>query len=177
MGRPKHLIADDTGKTWLERIIDILTPLTDGIVASGAGAIPESLSGLSRLLDIPGVSGPLTGVLSAGRWLPQVSWLVTACDMPHVSTEAVEWLLSHRKPGCWGCVPRLMGADRTEPLFAWYDARACCLFERQALAGEMRISSIASHPKIVNPVIPEKLRYSWENVNTPEQLQQLKKIW
>ena len=177
MGRPKHLIADDTGKTWLERTVDILTPLTDEMVISGAGTLPGPLTGLSRLLDIPGVVGPLTGILSAGRWSPQVSWLVIACDMPHISTEAVEWLLTHRKPGFWGCVPRMVGTDYIEPLFAWYDARASCLFERQALAGEMRISNIARHPKIMNPVIPETLRHGWENINTPEQLQQLKKIW
>jgi len=176
MGRPKHLITDDSGKTWLEHTIDILTPLTDGMVISGAGTLPESLTGQSRLLDIPGVVGPLTGILSASRWLPQVSWLVIACDMPHISTDAVEWLLTHRKPGCWGCAPRMMRTDHIEPLFAWYDARVGCLFERQALAGEMRITDIARHPKIINPIIPEPLRHCWGNINNPEQLRQIKKM-
>jgi molybdopterin-guanine dinucleotide biosynthesis protein A len=176
MGRPKHLITDDYGKTWLERTVDILNPLVDGIVISGAGTLPESLTGLPRLVDIPGVVGPLTGILSASRWLPLVSWLVIACDMPHISTEAVEWLLTHRKPGCWGCAPRMMETEYIEPLFAWYDARAACLFERQALTGEMRITDVARHPKIMNPVIPGPLRYGWENINTPGQLQQVKRV-
>ena len=174
MGQPKHLISDGCGKTWVEHTVETLRPFVDGIVLSGAGILPDSLVGLSRLEDIPGVEGPLTGILAAGRWLPHASWVVIACDMPHVSAEAVEWLLGHRRPGCWGCVPRMTEESHFEPLFAWYGTKAACFFERQALTGDMRISDIARHPKIVNPVIPESLQYSWKNVNTPEQLKQLK---
>ena len=175
MGRPKHLITDDYGITWLEHTVNILTPLVDGIVLSGTGTLPESLTGLSRLVDIPGAVGPLTGILSASRWLPQVSWIVIACDMPYISTEAVEWLLAHRQPGCWGCAPRKTETGHIEPLFAWYDTRAACLFERQAATGEMRITDVARHPKIMNPVIPGPLQYGWENINTPDQLQEVKR--
>jgi len=176
MGQPKHLLTDDFGKTWLEHIVDILKPSVDGIAISGDGALPDSLTGMPRLVDIPGVVGPLTGILAASRWLPQVSWLLVACDMPYISAETVEWLLSHRRPGDWGCVPRMREASHFEPLFALYDPRATVLFERQALSGDMRMSSVARHPKIKNPVIPELLRYGWENVNTPEQLQQVKEM-
>jgi molybdopterin-guanine dinucleotide biosynthesis protein A len=175
MGQPKHLITDDHGITWLEHTVEILKPFVDEVVLSGDGALPASLTGLSRLVDIPGVVGPLTGILSAVRWLPQVSWLVIACDMPHISAEAVEWLLSHRWPGYWGYVPRMIETSHFEPLFALYDPGAAALFECQALSGEMGIRSIARHPKIMNPVIPESLRYGWENVNTPEQLQEIER--
>ncbi len=178
MGQPKHLITDDCGKTWLEHAVDILTPFVDRVVLSGNGVLPEPLAGISRLADIPGVVGPLTGILAAVRWQPRVSWLLTACDMPQISVEAVEWLLSHRRSGCWGCVPRMIESTHFEPLFAWYGTRAAELFEGQAMSGDMRMSSVARHPKIMNPVIPELLRYGWENVNTPEQLQEAKKkVW
>lgn len=173
MGQPKHLITDDYGITWLEHTVEILKPFVDEVVLSGDGALPASLTGLSRLVDIPGVVGPLTGILSAVRWLPQVSWLVIACDMPHISAEALEWLLSHRQLGYWGYVPRMIETSHFEPLFALYDPGAAALFERQALSGEMRMRSIARHPKIMNPVIPESLRYGWGNINTPEQLQEI----
>ncbi len=176
MGQPKHLIMDGCGKTWLEHSVAILKPFVDGIVISGAGTLPGSLTGTPRLADIPGVVGPLTGILAAVRWLPQVSWLLIACDMPHISAEAVEWLLSYRRPGCWGCVPRMTEVSHFEPLFACYDTRTAGLFERQAQSGEMRMSSVARHPKINNPVIPELLRYGWENVNTPEQLQGIERM-
>jgi molybdopterin-guanine dinucleotide biosynthesis protein A len=176
MGKPKHLIKDDSGKTWLERTIDILKPLVDGIIISGAGAVPESLSGMVRVEDIPGVAGPLSGILAAGRRQPQISWLLVACDMPHISKEAVDWLLSGRCPGCWGVVPRMPETGYFEPLFAWYDMRAGQLFERQLQEEVLRIGRVAVHQKIANPIIPQSLRDGWKNVNTPEQLQQVKRM-
>lgn len=171
MGRPKHLIREDNGTTWLERTTDILRPLVDGLVVSGAGLLPEKLSSITRLADVPGVAGPLTGVLAASRWQPMVTWLLVACDMPHISTEAVQWLLSGRKSGCWGRVPSLGEKDHREPLFAWYDFRAAHLFENQLYSGNLRIGGAAAHPKIENPVIPESIRYAWQNFNSPEQIQ------
>ncbi len=175
MGQPKHLITDDCGKTWLEHIAGILMPFVDGIAISGAGIVPESLAGVTCLADIPGVVGPLTGILAACRWRPQVSWLLVACDMPHISVETVEWLLAQRQADCLGCVPRITEESHVEPLFAWYDKKAAYLFERQALSGEMRISDIARHPEIITPVVPEPLRNGWENINTPGQLLQVKR--
>ncbi|MBW2682862.1 MAG: molybdenum cofactor guanylyltransferase, partial [Deltaproteobacteria bacterium] len=163
MGKPKHLMKDDSGKTWLERTIDILKPLVDGIIISGAGAVPESLSGMVRVEDIPGVAGPLSGILAASRRQPQVSWLLVACDMPHISKEAVDWLLSGRCPGCWGVVPRMPETGYFEPLFAWYDMRAGQLFERQLQEEVLRIGRVAVHQKIANPIIPQSLRDGWKN--------------
>ncbi len=170
MGRPKHLIEDDNKRTWLERTIDILHPLVDGLVVSGAGLLPEKLNGIVRLADIPGVAGPLTGILAASRWQPMVTWVLVACDMPHITSEAIRWLLSGRRAGCWGRVPRLAEKKYCEPLFAWYDFRAAQLFEEQLFEENMRIGGVATHPKIENPVIPDSLRAGWKNINTPDQL-------
>ncbi len=170
MGCPKHLLKDGQGKTWLEKTIAVLHPLLDGIVVSGAGVLPEAVAATLRLPDVPGVVGPMTGILAAGRWQPLVSWLLVACDMPHVSAEAVNWLLAGRRPGCWGRVPKFAGNDRIEPLLAWYDYRSMQLFEEQLYAGNMRIGEAAGDMRIDHPIIPEALCCSWENINTPEQL-------
>jgi len=170
MGRPKHLIEDDWGATWLERTVGILRPLVDGLVVSGAGLLPPGLADIPRLLDLPGVAGPMAGVVAAMRWQPLVSWVVVACDMPRVSGEAVRWLLDERPPGCWGRVPRNAESGRLEPLFAWYDFRAGQLFEEQLHAGNWRLGEAAAHPRLANPVISGELVAAWANVNTPEQL-------
>ena len=170
MGRPKHLIEDKSKTTWLERTTDILCPLVDGLVVSGAGVLPEQLKDIVRLADVPGVVGPLTGILAASRWQPMVTWVLVACDMPHIEPKAIHWLISGRHAGCWGRVPRLAENTYCEPLFAWYDFRAAQLFEEQLLEGNLRIGNAASHSKIDNPVIPESLRSGWQNINTPEQL-------
>jgi molybdopterin-guanine dinucleotide biosynthesis protein A len=170
MGRPKHLIKDQNNITWLERITEILCPLVDGMVVSGAGVLPEKLIGITRLADIPGVAGPLTGILAASRWQPTVSWLLIACDMPYITTETIRWLLAERRCGIWGRVPRLAGNNHCEPLFAWYDFRAAQIFEEQVCSGNLRIGAAASHPKIENPLVPESLTYGWQNINRPDQL-------
>lgn len=170
MGQPKHLIEDSRKITWLEKEMKVLAPLVDEVVVSGAGRLPDNLSGITRLDDIPGVAGPLTGIVSAIRYQPMVSWLLVACDMPHFSTDAIHWLLMNRHAGCWGVVPQLAGSTRAEPLLAWYDFRAGQIFEEQLVKKNLRISDVAAHPKIDTPLIPENLRQSWQNINTPAQL-------
>ncbi|BHH84127.1 hypothetical protein LA52FAK_24160 [Desulforhopalus sp. 52FAK] len=173
MGQPKHLLEgiDRKHESWIEQTIHLVTPLVDGLVVSGKGDLPDSLIDVTRIPDIPGVKGPLTGVLSAMRWQPNKRWLVIACDMPFISKSAIEWLLSENAPGCWGRIPRLKGAKFCEPLFAVYDGRAAHLLEEQLLTGNLRVGKIAAHHKIDNPVIPGSLASAWQNVNTPEQLE------
>ena len=172
MGQPKHLLTMQEGSTesWIERTVRFVQPHVDGVVVSGKGELPISLEHLERIPDIPGVAGPLTGVLSAMRWQPGISWLVIACDMPFISDDAINWLLKGRRPGCWGRFPRLRGSDFCEPLFSLYDGRTAHLLEDQLLTGNLRVGGIGKHQKIDNPTIPEKLCSAWKNVNTPEQL-------
>ena len=176
MGRPKHLIVNDettSGTTWLEHTVGLLQPLIgDNIAFSGAGRVPESLAHLPRLPDIPEARGPLTGILAAMRWQPKVSWLLIACDMPDISTEALTWLLAHRQPGSWGTVPRLQEDGYVEPLLAHYDYRCGPLFEGLFASGSLRIGQIARQGKIETPLIPLQLRSSWHNINTPQELAQ-----
>lgn len=170
MGTPKHLIRDAEGRTWLERTLAVLQPMVDGLVLAGGGCLPPSLEGTPRLLDLPGVAGPMTGILAAMRWQPLASWLVMACDMPLISEAAARWLLAGRRPGCWGRVPIAAASDRLEPLFAWYDFRAAHLFEEQLHGGNWRLSEAAAHHRLEHPVIPTGLADAWVNINTPQQL-------
>ena len=104
------------------------------------------------------------------RWQPAVSWLLIACDMPDISTEALSWLLGRRRPGCWGTVPRLQEDGYVEPLLAHYDYRCGPLFERLLASGSLRIGQIARQGKIETPLIPRQLSSSWHNINTPQEL-------
>lgn len=181
MGRPKHLLPylqDDVigvqeDISWFERTVELLKPMVDGVVVSGRGVIPGKYSSLRRLADIDGVFGPLGGLLAATRWNPLVTWLVVACDMPLISCKAITWLMSGRRAGSWGRVPRLADSEYCEPLFAIYDFRAAQLFEEQLVARKMRVGEVAKHLKIDNPIIPDSLGAAWQNINTPSQLMSL----
>jgi molybdopterin-guanine dinucleotide biosynthesis protein A len=170
MGRPKHLLEDRNGITWLERTVRLLRPFVTDVVLSGKGEIPKSMDGLVRLSDVPDVAGPLSGILAAMRWRPAVSWLLVACDMPDISEDAVRWLLARRRPGVWGTVPRLREGGPVEPLLAHYDYRCLPLFEDLVRMACLRIGMVAASAEIETPLVPERLRPSWRNVNTVEDL-------
>jgi molybdopterin-guanine dinucleotide biosynthesis protein A len=170
MGRPKHLITGEDGRTWLETTVERLEEAADQVVLSGKGDIPESLAHLPRMVDIVDVKGPLTGVLSAMRWNPLVSWLLAACDMPDIKRQGLSWLLSMRKPGVWGTVPCQQQNGYSEPLLAHYDFRSAHLLEKLLSRGCLRINQICKESKISTPSIPSELKNCWRNCNSPDDL-------
>ena len=169
MGSPKHLLKA-AGQSWLERTVGQLAGAAAETVLLGRGEVPASLAGLHRLPDAPDASGPMAGVLSAMRWARLASWLIVACDMPHITREAVDWLLSLRRPGVWAVIPRLGEGRPLEPLLAYYDFRVRPLLERLAAAGCFKAAEIARSSKVVTPVPPPELAGAWANVNRPEDL-------
>ena len=171
MGRPKHLLPDLRGKTWLEHSVDLLRPLVAGIALAGGGEVPPTCRDLFRLSDLEGVGGPLAGMLPAMRWRPDVAWLVLACDMPGVDREAVRWLLGRRDMRHWAVVPRIGGQGQGEPLFAVYEPQSFQQFEQMVAAGDRRVRPIAGKERVHLAEVPSALWPGWRNVNTPEELQ------
>ncbi len=172
MGRPKHLISQN-GSSWLEQTVATLEKRVNRVVISGAGVVPESLQHLERVPDIPGVLGPLAGIAAVMRWAPQVSWLVTPCDLPLLQDEALRWLLSQRQPGCWGLLPDLAGNGRVEPLLAWYDFRCGPLLEEFIASKQYKLNLLAHNPRIRKPRPPAGFQGSWQNINTPTELERV----
>lgn len=162
MGHPKHLIKKGD-LTWIESIAGTLAPLVDTTVILGGGQVPSSLARFQVLPDVPNRRGPLAGMLSAMRWQPLAAWIFVACDLPMVTTEAVQWLLGKRRPGVWAILPSRQNEQGVEPLLAYYDFRARDLLERID-----RPTAIASSPKAITPTPPKNLAASWTNINTPE---------
>jgi molybdopterin-guanine dinucleotide biosynthesis protein MobB len=166
MGRPKHLLP--AGRvTWLERTVDTLATTGATVAIAGNGVVPASLASLPRLADVPDARGPLAGILAAMRHDPRSTWLVTACDLPGLTAEACEWLLSTRRPGVWATLPRL-GPDRPpEPLLAHYDFRADPLLERLAAEGDFRPASLDESDRTITPRPPDRIHPAFRNANTP----------
>lgn len=169
MGRPKHLLRRE-GRTWLEGAVAKLREKVDRVVISGRGEIPASLADVSCIPDAPGLAGPLAGVLSVLRWQPCVGWLVTACDQPCLQPEALDWLLSGRRPGVWAILPDLRGDGRPEPLLAYYDFRCRDDLEEIAASGRFRLGSLAGRSAVLSPRPPGHLCQSWLNMNAPEDI-------
>ena len=169
MGEPKHLLSEN-GNTWLETTAGLLGQVTEKVIISGEGTITDSLLNSVRLPDVEGVRGPMAGILSAMRWEPAVSWLVAACDLPNLSKDALQWLLSTRRPGVWASFPELKGSRRIEPLLAHYDFRSHHLMEELAAGGIFSPGSIAENSKVIKVCPPDRLSAAWLNVNTKSEL-------
>lgn len=171
MGRPKHLLYREN-RTWVEQTVALLRLRTEQVVIAGAGALPPSLAGMPRLDDVPGLGGPLAGILAAFRRYPEVSWLVAACDLPDLEVGALQWLLAGRGPGVVAILPDLAGDGRVEPLLAYYDRQCRSLLETMAATGQRRMQWLRQAAGVITPQPPEALRRSWRNVNTPQELGQ-----
>ncbi len=160
MRAAKHLLSWGDG-TWLEHIVTAVRPAVSEIALLGAGRVPGPLCELAVLPDVPGKQGPLAGMLAAMRWRPDAAWLFVACDLPRISTAAVEWLLGRRAPGVWAVMPRLPGAGGPEPLFAVYEFRA-----RAYLESSSAPSMVADKAGVITPEPPSALAEAWANMNT-----------
>jgi len=168
MGSPKSLL--EFGRlSLLEKIAAAANEVASDVVLIGDGPAPAALAGKKRLPDVPGVGGPLAGILAAFRWRPGAAWIVLSCDLPFVSGDALRWLLEQRRPDCLGVLPCLDSPETPEPLLAVYSPSARAALEEAALRGERSVRRILSREAILSPRVPEHLRRAWTNVNTPEE--------
>ena len=130
------------------------------------------LHAVTHLPDVPGVRGPMAGILAAMRWNPGVSWLTAACDMPQISKPALEWLHAGCRPGVWAVMPHVPGLEKeVQPLLAAYDFRARTLLESAARNHDYALVRLASHEKVITPEPPRDLAGAWRNINSAEDLQ------
>lgn len=173
MGSPKHLLKI-AGRTWIEKLAEELDKVTERVVIAGSGDLPDALQSMTMVPDVSEVAGPMAGIVSCMRWNPHVSWIVAACDMPMISARAIEWLLSHRKPGVWAAMPTLTGErERVEPLLSYYDMRIKPVFETLVREGRFSAHHVADHEKAVMPQPERSLHKAWKNVNSLKDLAQL----
>ena len=171
MGRPKHLLRRG-GRTYLDRLLEALAGRVAGVALVGNGEVSAAHAPPPCLPDVPGISGPLAGMLAAMRWQPDAAWLLAACDLPFADDDAVRWLLSERAPGRWAVVPSLRDG-MLEPLFALYEPQARTLLEEVAQGPNPAPRLIAPHDKVATPAPPDSLRRAFYNVNVPADLDHL----
>ncbi len=171
MGRTKALL-EINGVTLIERSFAILSKVTKKTVLLGKTDLPESLRNVDMLPDIDGSTGPLSGLLSAFRWAPDSTWIISAVDMPFMHEDAWNWLLRQRKPGIWAILPQLKGKQHAETTGACYEPMIFDFVESINRTGKSRLQEIAEHPKVITPEIPGTISSAWENINTVDEWKQ-----
>ncbi len=147
----------------VERLVAQLRPCGDRLLLVGGGA--ESFRpGLSPVLpDVPGLEGPLAGLLGLLRYDPERAWLCVACDQPGFGARHVQWLAEQRRPAVWAVLPRL-GGGGVEPFGAIYEPTLLPPIERAVARGTRAPQQVIAAAPIAHPEPPAELLDGWRNV-------------
>jgi molybdopterin-guanine dinucleotide biosynthesis protein A len=168
MGRPKALL-EMKGGTLIEKTFGTLSSVVGETALLGAGDVPDLMKMTPRLPDVPGVAGPMAGMLAAFRWDPKSAWIVSAVDLPLMEERAWDWLLRQRRPGVWAVLPRLGNTLPAETTAGCYEPMIYDYVEALASRGSMKLQEVARHPKVLTPLVPDAIAHAWQNVNTIEE--------
>ncbi|WP_226930051.1 NTP transferase domain-containing protein [Hymenobacter siberiensis] len=123
--------------------------------------------GLTALPDTFLNLGPLGGILSAFQADPNAAWLVLACDLPFLTRETLEHLVTNRQPARMATSFRSPFDEFPEPLVSIWEPRSYGQLLRFLSLGYScpRKALINSDIELLNPPAPGELR----NVNTPAE--------
>jgi molybdopterin-guanine dinucleotide biosynthesis protein A len=124
---------------------------------AGLMPLPDTFLGL----------GPLGGILSAFQADPNAAWLVLACDLPFLTRDTLEHLVSNRQPARMATSYKSPWDAFPEPLVSIWEPRSYGQLLRFLSLGYScpRKALINSDIELLAPPAPEELR----NVNTPEE--------
>ncbi|MFD2722056.1 NTP transferase domain-containing protein [Hymenobacter monticola] len=124
---------------------------------AGLNPLPDTFLGL----------GPLGGILSAFQADPNAAWLVLACDLPFLTRDTLEHLVSNRQPARMATSFRSPWDEFPEPLVSIWEPRSYGQLLRFLSLGYScpRKALINSDIELLTAPVAEELR----NVNTPEE--------
>ena len=127
----------------------------------------ELPAGLIALPDTFLNLGPLGGILSAFQADPNAAWLVLACDLPFLTRDTLEYLVTKRQPARMATSFRSPWDAFPEPLVSIWEPRSYGQLLRFLGLGYScpRKALINSDIELLTPSMPEELR----NVNTPAE--------
>lgn len=157
------------GRTILERQIDVLTPLTDDIMAIGR---PSPAAHLRHVVERHPGLGPLAGLEAALETARDDRVLLLACDLPFLTTPFLAHLLDVTADAD-AVVPR---TDRGyHPLCAVYDRRCLDAVRRRLAARDLALKWLLSDVHVVEIPAETLARFGPQqrllaNVNTQADL-------
>jgi len=175
MGRNKGLLPVPGGS---EPIVEALVRRgreagLDPLLVGDAAPYAHLAEGVTRVDDDPQGAGPLAGLQAAARYAlsnGRSHFVAVACDMPHVTTEALLQICGHRSEALVVAPRRGPGAP-WEPMLARYDALQLADFLADAISQGTRsfqrlFASIEVQALPLTPAIERAL----EDWDTPDDI-------
>jgi len=173
MGQDKALL-DFHGVPQIEFVNDLLLHFCDKIFLSKR----SDQNNYKRIASIDDSEeyanhGPLSGILSAMKSYPDVSWLVIACDLPNINANVIQNLLENRNPNAIATAYKSSIDVLPEPL--------CAVWEGHSYSSILALFNQGIHcPRKIliksNVHLLNQKDIHWlDNVNTLEEYEQFNK--
>lgn len=162
------------GKRVIESNIELLSKIFDRVIISANDPELYFYLGATMVGDVVEYRGPMTGILSA-LTIPEVSEIfVTACDMPFIKPELIEYIVDKWEKKYDAAIP--IFDKKPQPLFGIYSKRVAKSTEQSIKNGERSlreflrgINVLYINEEEVRNIDPEGR--SFININTIEDFQ------
>jgi len=173
MGRDKAaMVLGADGLSQAQRGIALLAGVCEKTFLSlrDGQTPPAGCESVEAVRDKPGLGGPLAGILAAFDREPSAAWLVMACDLPFVTPEVLQNLVSARREDLAFCVYASASDGLPEPLCAIYEPSAREILKTHAARDHLCPRHILIEEKAPLLELPSSSRQALENMNTPEDI-------
>jgi molybdenum cofactor guanylyltransferase len=176
MGSDKSLLMID-GASLIERVVAVLRDVFAAVVVASDRTDEYKFLGLPILPDIRKNCGPLGGIHAAFMQTEADRLFVLACDMPFVSAELIQHVVS-ADSGANAAVPTMDG--RLQPLCGLYSRMCLPIIERSLNNGTYKLRSVLAEltPTIV-PLTPDLSFFAphlLDNLNEPDDAEQAHRL-
>ena len=175
MGQDKSLL-EFHGKPQVEFVYDLLQKFCSEVFLSKRNDQKpyKSIAFINDSIELEN-HGPLGGILSAMKEYPDATWLVIACDLPYISEETIQTLFKHRDPQKIATAFISTQDALPEPL--------CAIWEAHGFEPILKLFNEGIHcPRKIliksNAHLLKQNNPHWlDNINTPQEFEQVKNIF
>jgi molybdenum cofactor guanylyltransferase len=172
MGTDKGLILFN-GKSIIEHIMEQLQPVTDKVIIVSNNPAYEKF-GVEVITDLVREIGPAGGIFTALSHSKTAQIFVLSCDMPFVTTAAIEYVIQHASQSQ---ITIASHDGRSEPLFGIYSKSCLTLWDMLIKKGFLKLQEMVAEFDLLKLNMdgsPLFTRNVFININTPEDLKNLK---
>lgn len=170
--------AEVNGERIIDRVIGVLSRVSDEVVISANDAETYAVLGLPMRADIHRDLGALGGIHTALAWARELEHdgiLAVACDMPFASASLLRAILA-AAPGHDAVLPESDGRRGIEPLFAYYSVRCLPAVAAAIDRGDRRMIGFHEDVRVQHLPIAEVRKHGdpellFMNVNTLAELE------
>ena len=168
MGEEKGLIEYHE-KSQAEHLVSMLEELGLEVFLSVREEQKESYSFLNRpfIVDQIQSAGPLGGITSAMRTLPQTAFMVVACDLPNLQKEQLEFLLMNRNAKVFATCYESPIDGGPEPLCSIYEPKSFSALMKVWVNGKSCPRKMLFNRTV--EILPVQDSKFLVNANTPEE--------